>query len=147
MASSGGNTPSSGGSNLREETNQRKIKRMLSNRESARRSRLRKQKHLNDLTTQLSQLRNENDRVMYCINMITQHYMSLEAENLVLGAQVTELGHRLRSLNEIITCLEQPIDDGSWFPGEQYSGLGGGNDSVSHLYVCQPIRASIDMIM
>ncbi|KAD3066493.1 hypothetical protein E3N88_34373 [Mikania micrantha] len=113
MASSGGNTPSSGGSNLREETNQRKIKRMLSNRESARRSRLRKQKHLNDLTTQLSQLRNENDRVMYCINMITQHYMSLEAENLVLGAQVTELGHRLRSLNEIFTCLEQPIDDGA----------------------------------
>ncbi|KAL8205226.1 hypothetical protein R6Q57_008777 [Mikania cordata] len=147
MASSGGNTSSSGGSDLREETNQRKIKRMISNRESAKRSRMRKQKHLNDLTTQLSQLRNENDRVMCCINMTTQHYMSLEAENLVLGAQMTELSHRLWSLNEIVACLEQPIGDGSWFPGEQYTGLQGGNDSVSHLYVCQPIRASIDMIM
>ncbi|KAJ0620333.1 putative transcription factor bZIP family [Helianthus annuus] len=77
-----GTTTSYGGdSDLQEEMDQRKRRRMISNRESARRSRMRKQKHLNDLMTQLSQLRSEINRV-------------------------AELSHRLRSLNEIMAFTD-----------------------------------------
>ncbi|GMN55698.1 hypothetical protein TIFTF001_024811 [Ficus carica] len=84
---------------------QRKRKRMISNRESARRSRMRKQKHLDDMTAQVAQLRKENHQIMTRVSIATQHYMSLEAENSVLRAQVGELSHRLQSLDEIIAFL------------------------------------------
>ncbi|XP_024967638.1 bZIP transcription factor 11-like [Cynara cardunculus var. scolymus] len=164
MASSSGTTTSSGGSYLHEEIDDRKKRRMVSNRESARRSRMRKQKHLDDLMTQLSQLRKENNQIISSISMTTQHYMTVEAENSVLGAQVAELSHRLQSLNEIITFMKQPIDTGigCGFDEDQYDGSGSGSgsgaggsefgdefmyNSLSHLYACQPILASADMIM
>ncbi|KAM5548777.1 bZIP transcription factor 44-like [Rosa sericea] len=84
---------------------QRKRKRMLSNRESARRSRMRKQKHMDDLTAQMAQLRKENHQIISSLNITSQHYMNIEAENSVLRAQVSELSNRLQSLNEIITFL------------------------------------------
>ncbi|KAI3695504.1 hypothetical protein L1987_78501 [Smallanthus sonchifolius] len=147
--SSSGATTSYGDSDIQEEMDQRKRRRMISNRESARRSRVRKQKHLNDLMTQLSQLRNECHRVMSRLSITTQHYMSMEAENSVLRAQAAELSHRLQSLNEIIAFTEQPVDTGSWFLGEQYGGGGDEfmSNSLSYLYGCQPILASPDMIM
>ncbi|KAM6554819.1 hypothetical protein CsatB_015581 [Cannabis sativa] len=84
---------------------QRKRKRMLSNRESARRSRMRKQKHLDDLTAQVSQLRKENHQIMTSVNITTQHYLNVESENSILRAQMSELTHRLQSLDEIINFL------------------------------------------
>ncbi|KAF5812322.1 putative transcription factor bZIP family [Helianthus annuus] len=141
-----GTTTSYGGdSDLQEEMDQRKRRRMISNRESARRSRMRKQKHLNDLMTQLSQLRNEINRVMGSISMTTQRYMSVEAENSVLRAQVAELSYRLRSLNEIMAFT----DTGTGFADEQSGEFGGEftNDSLSYVYTCQPILASAEMIM
>lgn len=84
---------------------QRKRKRMISNRESARRSRMRKQKHLDDLTAQVSQLRKENHEIITNINITTQHFLNIEAENTVLRAQMGELSHRLQSLDEIISFM------------------------------------------
>ncbi|EEF49448.1 bZIP transcription factor 44 [Ricinus communis] len=84
---------------------QRKRKRMISNRESARRSRMRKQKHLDDLMAQVAQLRRENQQLITSINITTQHYLNVEADNSILRAQVGELSHRLESLNEIISFL------------------------------------------
>ncbi|KAI9124028.1 hypothetical protein K1719_005328 [Acacia pycnantha] len=81
---------------------QRKRKRMVSNRESARRSRMRKQKHLDDLVAQVAQLRNENQKILATVNLTTQQYLTVEAENSVLRAQANELTHRLQSLNEIL---------------------------------------------
>lgn len=78
---------------------------MLSNRESARRSRQRKQKHLDDLTAQASQLRKENAQIVTALNVTTQHYLGVEAENSVLRTQMMELTHRLQSLNEILNCM------------------------------------------
>ncbi|KAL7593394.1 hypothetical protein Lser_V15G34629 [Lactuca serriola] len=153
MASSSGTATSSGGSDLQGEMDQRKRRRMISNRESARRSRMRKQKHMDDLMTQLSQLRKENNQVMSSISMITQHFMSVEAENSVLRAQVAELSHRLHSLNDIIAVMKQPIDAGSGFAEEQYVGSDTEfgdefiNNSLSFLYACQPMLASAEMIM
>ncbi|CAN6543481.1 unnamed protein product [Malus baccata var. baccata] len=84
---------------------QRKRKKMIWNRESARRSRMRKQKHLDDLMDQISQLRKENNQIISSLNIKSQHYMNIEAENSVLRAQADELRSRLQSLNEIASFL------------------------------------------
>lgn len=84
---------------------QRKRKRMESNRESARRSRMRKQKRLDDLNSQFALFRKENDRILAGITVANQHYLNVEAENSILRAQVMELSHRFESLNQIIDSI------------------------------------------
>lgn len=84
---------------------QRKRKRMLSNRESARRSRMRKQKHLDDLMAQATQLRKENNQILTSLNVTTQQFLNVESENSVLRAQMMELTHRLQSLDDIINYM------------------------------------------
>lgn len=75
---------------------------MESNRESARRSRMRKQKHLDELMGQADELRKENNEMLTRLNVTTQHYVKVEADNSVLRAQMTELTQRLNSLNEML---------------------------------------------
>lgn len=84
---------------------QRKRKRMLSNRESARRSRVRKQKHIDDLTAESNRIKNDNNHMRATINVTTERFVEIEAENSVLRAQVSELSQRLNSLNEIMTYM------------------------------------------
>ncbi|KAG5040971.1 hypothetical protein JHK82_013080 [Glycine max] len=114
MASPGGSgTYSSGSSSLqnsgsegdRDIMEQRKRKRMLSNRESARRSRIRKQQHLEGLSAQLDQLKKENAQINTNISITTQMYLNVEAENAILRAQMGELSNRLNSLNEMISFI------------------------------------------
>ncbi|CAA2988079.1 bZIP transcription factor 11-like [Olea europaea subsp. europaea] len=106
MGSSSGN--SSGSSQIlnsgseEDLMDQRKRKRMQSNRESAKRSRMRKQKHLDELTAKSAQIQKENSQLLTSINITTQNYMNIEAENSVIRARITELSQRLQSLNEII---------------------------------------------
>ncbi|RAL47349.1 hypothetical protein DM860_013314 [Cuscuta australis] len=82
---------------------ERKRRRMESNRESAKRSRMRKQKHLDDLTAQVGHLRSENAHILKNIDLVTRHYLGVESENSVLKAQAMELNQRLESLNEMIS--------------------------------------------
>ncbi|KAK4276552.1 hypothetical protein QN277_014687 [Acacia crassicarpa] len=84
---------------------QRKRKRMQSNRESAKRSRMRKQKQMDDLMGQVSELRKENSEILTSINITTQHFVRVEAENSVLRARMAELSHRLQSLNDILSYI------------------------------------------
>ncbi|VVA99457.1 unnamed protein product [Arabis nemorensis] len=84
---------------------ERKRKRMLSNRESARRSRMRKQKHVDDLTAQINQLSNDNRQILTSLTVTSQLYMKIQAENSVLTAQMSELTTRLESLNEIVDLV------------------------------------------
>ncbi|KAJ0228750.1 bZIP transcription factor 11 [Hirschfeldia incana] len=102
-SSSGTTSPSGSEESLMD---QRKRKRMLSNRESARRSRMKKQKLLDDLTAQVNQLKEQNNEIVTSVSITTQHYLTVEAENSVLRAQLDELSHRLESLNEIIDFLD-----------------------------------------
>ncbi|BBH09381.1 G-box binding factor 3 [Prunus dulcis] len=55
---------------------------MISNRESARRSRMRKQKHLDEFDAQMAELKKENNQIITSVNITSQHYMNIEAENL-----------------------------------------------------------------
>ncbi|KAE8679861.1 hypothetical protein F3Y22_tig00111393pilonHSYRG00023 [Hibiscus syriacus] len=117
MASSSGNSNSPGSTllqnsgseqDLHQLMDQRKRRRMESNRESARRSRMRKQKHLNDLMAQLNRLRKENYQILTSINFATHQYLNMEAENSVLRAQIMELSQILDSVNEILDYFNNP---------------------------------------
>lgn len=90
---------------LRALMEQRRAKRMLSNRESARRSRMRKQRHLDELTAQATQLRRENAHVATALGLTTQGLLAVDAENAVLRTQAAELAARLHSLNDILACM------------------------------------------
>ncbi|XP_068637710.1 bZIP transcription factor 11-like [Aristolochia californica] len=128
---------------LHQVMDQRKQKRMLSNRESARRSRMRKQKHLDDLMVQVAQLRKENNQILTRLSVTSQHYSTVEAENSVLRTQMIELSNRLESLNEIINCMHG-------------NGITGVEPQIQQDYDCfmkpwnmsyinQPIMASADL--
>lgn len=133
MASSGswsegssGATQSAGGSSedLKQLMDQRKRKRMISNRESARRSRMKKQKQLDDLAAQVALLSRERQQIATAVNITTQELLAVEAENAVLSAQAGELSRRLDSLNEIIAFLGagESGDGGIGLPDDFFSG-------------------------
>ncbi|PSR94712.1 BZIP transcription factor [Actinidia chinensis var. chinensis] len=86
---------------------ERKRKRMISNRESARRSRMRKQQHVEALAGQMTQLENEKKFMEKNINSVSSMYMGLESQNIVLRAQLAELTDRLRSLNSVLQIAEE----------------------------------------
>ncbi|XP_022770828.1 bZIP transcription factor 53 [Durio zibethinus] len=86
---------------------ERKRKRMLSNRESARRSRMRKQKQLEDLVNEVSTLQKDNSQLSERINVATQRFIEMESANNVLRARAMELTERLRSLNSVLYIVEE----------------------------------------
>ncbi|KAL2497745.1 basic leucine-zipper 44 [Abeliophyllum distichum] len=138
--------------NLQDIMDQRKRKRMISNRESARRSRIRKQKQMDDLMAQVSQLRTENNNMLNNMNVVTQLYLNIEAENSVLRAQLGELSHRLQALNEIINCTEYTFagfheNDNNYAYNEQMINEDDFLNPWSLLHVNQPIMASPDIFM
>ncbi|CAF2181007.1 hypothetical protein BRARA_G02227 [Brassica rapa] len=133
---------------------ERKRKRKQSNRESARRSRMRKQQHLDDLAAQVTHLRKENGHFIAGIAVTTEHYVTMEAENSILRAQLLELNHRLDSLNEIVDFVESSsfeMETGQGGGLVDYGGGGGGGgggfyDGVMNTlnlgFYNQPIMAS-----
>ncbi|XP_039000684.1 bZIP transcription factor 44-like [Hibiscus syriacus] len=146
MASSSGNSNSPGSTllqnsgseyDLHQLMDQRKRRRMESNRESARRSRMRKQKHLHDLMVQLSRLRKENHQILTSINFTTHQYLNMEAENSALGAQIMELSQRLDSLNEILNYFNNPTISNGVYESEAFETSA---ESLSCIY--QPIVVS-----
>ncbi|CAI9777852.1 unnamed protein product [Fraxinus pennsylvanica] len=166
MASSSGNSSGSrqiqnsgSGEDLQQLTDLRKRKKMQSNRESAKRSRLRKQMHLDDMMAKATQLKNENDQILTSINVTTQHYTKVEAENSVLRAQMTELRQRLQSLDEILNYINSntatvaattavPATN-RMLQAEEFEGFSDGflNNPWNLMNLSQqPITASADML-
>lgn len=145
------NSSGSEENNLEAVMEQRKRKRMISNRESARRSRMRKQKLLDDLTAQVAQLRKENHQIVTSVSITTQHYLSVEAENSVLRAQADELKHRLESLNDIIAFVNNNGFYGSCSNLLQHSEgddllMNQMNMNMNMFYLNQPLMASADAL-
>lgn len=88
---------------------ERKQKRMLSNRESARRSRLRKQQHLDELRGQVAQLRTENSDMLNRYNIASRHYTQLTEENRALRSHAMDLSRRLQRLHHQAAAQGQPV--------------------------------------
>ncbi|GAB2300115.1 hypothetical protein Dimus_034154 [Dionaea muscipula] len=78
--------------------NERKHRRMLSNRESARRSRMRKQRHLDELWSQVVWLRNENHQLMDKLSHATESHDRVLKENNLLKEQTSDLRQLLTDL-------------------------------------------------
>lgn len=98
---------SDGGDPRSATVDERKRKRMLSNRESARRSRMKKQKQLEDLTNETSRLQMANSQLVQSISSKEQAYVAIESMNNILRAQAMELTERLRSLNSVLQIIEE----------------------------------------
>ncbi|GAY41076.1 hypothetical protein WN943_017264 [Citrus x changshan-huyou] len=81
---------------------ERKRKRMISNRESARRSRMKKQKQMEDLVNEINHLESANAMLKQNIDSSVQRYVEMESANNILRAQAMELTDRLRSLNSVL---------------------------------------------
>ncbi|WOL06689.1 hypothetical protein Cni_G15423 [Canna indica] len=124
------------------ETDERKRKRMLSNRASARRSRMRKQQRLDDLINQSADLKNQNSKIEMQISLLTLNTMKVDAENAVLKAQLMELTERLRSLNSVLSIFEEVIGmpmDKPEIPEQVLKPW--------QPYPAQPISATADMFL
>ncbi|CAJ2677406.1 ocs element-binding factor 1-like protein [Trifolium pratense] len=156
MASPGG-TYSSGTSSLQNSgsgsedlqvniTDQKKRKRMQSNRESARRSRMKKQQHMEDLSNQIEQLKKENNQISTNVGVTTQMYLKVESENEILRVQMAELSNRLQSLNDIIHYIESS-NNSLFQETDQLFNDCGFLDNWNTFPVNQPIMASNDMLM
>lgn len=75
--------------------NEKRVKRMLSNRESARRSRRRKQAHLNELESQVAQLRVQNSTLAESLHTTSQKLKDASKDNLQLKTYVEMLKAKL----------------------------------------------------
>ncbi|KAH7532815.1 basic leucine zipper 43 [Ziziphus jujuba] len=78
--------------------NERKQRRMISNRESARRSRMRKQKHLDELWSQVVWLRNENHQLIDKLNHVSECHDRVLQENAQLKEEASELRQMLTDM-------------------------------------------------
>ncbi|KAL5582046.1 hypothetical protein UlMin_014488 [Ulmus minor] len=78
--------------------NERKQRRMISNRESARRSRMRKQKHLDELWSQVVWLRNENHQLIDKLNHVSECHDRVVQENSQLKEEASELRQMLTDM-------------------------------------------------
>ncbi|XP_073277914.1 light-inducible protein CPRF2-like [Primulina huaijiensis] len=83
-------------------TDAKRVRRMLSNRESARRSRRRKQAHLTELETQVGQLRVENSSLLKRLTDIGQKYNEAAVDNRVLKADVETLRAKVKMAEETV---------------------------------------------
>ncbi|XP_019058947.1 PREDICTED: basic leucine zipper 43 [Tarenaya hassleriana] len=88
--------------------NERKQRRMISNRESARRSRMRKQRHLDELLSQVAWLRNENHQLINKLNQVSESHDCVLQENAQLKEETSELRQLVTTmkLRSQYSCLE-----------------------------------------
>ncbi|KAF5751985.1 hypothetical protein HS088_TW02G01004 [Tripterygium wilfordii] len=78
---------------------ERKQRRMISNRESARRSRMRKQKHLDELCSQVVRLRTENHSLIDQLNHVSERIDKVGQENSKLKEEASDLRQMLTDLH------------------------------------------------
>ncbi|CAH9111717.1 unnamed protein product [Cuscuta epithymum] len=83
-------------------TEVKRARRMLSNRESARRSRRRKQVHQTELETQVSQLRVENSSLLKRLADISQKHNDAAVDNRILKADVETLRAKVKMAEETV---------------------------------------------
>ncbi|OIT35386.1 PREDICTED: G-box-binding factor 1-like [Nicotiana attenuata] len=102
--------------------NERKRKRMISNRESARRSRMRKQKHVENLRNQANRLKVENRDLKNRVHLVTNHCQLVQRNNEMLRTESVLLQQRLENIREILLArqLQQQLYHSSAWPCNNY---------------------------
>lgn len=85
---------------------ERKRRRMISNRESARRSRMRKQKHLENLRNQVNRLRVGNRELMNRLRFVTHHCHLIRNDNDRLRSESVVLRQRLWDIRQVLLVRE-----------------------------------------
>ncbi|CAN6277712.1 unnamed protein product [Urochloa humidicola] len=80
----------------------KKMRRMVSNRESARRSRKRKQAHLADLETQVDQLRGENASLFKQLSDANQQFTTAVTDNRILKSDVEALRVKVKLAEDMV---------------------------------------------
>jgi chromosome segregation ATPase len=139
--------------NAKARLEQRKRRRMDSNRESARRSRMRKRKQLEELTAEVDRLKAGRNTAVMALATVNQHVMAIEADNCVLRTQIGELSSRFQALNEIIANMNGINDHSNNANAFDplYNGLGSGLGfdmnpwSLSGSVNLHPLMASGDL--
>ncbi|KZV24998.1 basic leucine zipper 43 [Dorcoceras hygrometricum] len=94
--------------------NERKQRRMISNRESARRSRMRKQRHLDELWSQVVWLRNENHQLIDKLNHVSEDHDRVVQENVQLKEETSELRRMITDMqlsSPYSSLIEELHDD------------------------------------
>ncbi|XP_052145681.1 basic leucine zipper 43-like [Oryza glaberrima] len=77
---------------------ERKKRRLVSNRESARRSRVRKQRRLDELSSQVSELRDTNQRLLVELNHMISKHARIVRENSQLREEASDLQRKLSEM-------------------------------------------------
>lgn len=99
------NSCSEGSSRAVYTDNERKLRRMQSNRESARRSRWRKKRHLENLKDQVDRYRTENDELKNRLGSALHHCHVVRRHNELLTSESIALRARLSDLSMIISWI------------------------------------------
>lgn len=87
-------------------TDDKKRKRMISNRESARRSRMKKLQHMQDLNNQIMFYTNRRNEITQNISKFTQQLTAIENQNRIMQAQKEELKKRLEAAELVSSYLD-----------------------------------------
>lgn len=68
---------------------------------------MKKQQHVDEMISQVSQLKNQNKLIMQKINEATDMFVGVTSDNNILRAQLSELTDRLYSLNSVLHIAEE----------------------------------------
>lgn len=83
---------------------ERKKRRMISNRESARRSRMRKQKHFDELWSQVARFQKENQSLIDKLSHMSESYDKVIQENVCLKEENSDLRRMVVDLQMSDSC-------------------------------------------
>ncbi|KAL4354488.1 hypothetical protein GQ457_06G044070 [Hibiscus cannabinus] len=93
---------------------ERKRRRMISNRESARRSRMRKQKHLENLRNQVNRLRVENRELTNRLRSVMYHCHRVTTDNDRLRSEHSILRRKLLDMHQILMLKQLQQFSSAW---------------------------------
>ncbi|KAK5843522.1 hypothetical protein PVK06_005979 [Gossypium arboreum] len=93
---------------------ERKRRRMISNRESARRSRMRKQKHLENLRNQVNRLRIENRELNNRLKFLLCHCHCVKTDNDRLRSEYSILRQKLSDIRQILLFKQLQQYSSAW---------------------------------